>query len=608
MGGMYSDQPMSSNLQRCAAALSSAYECGSSITLTDVSEARLKLTRVSLMRSALALAIGLSLSACASTSQVRPSDDLAVVASTGSRDAAQWLAAAEQAQQAGQYPESARHYVQAALASDDEQVAETAARACYDNHQLQAALQITSRWLQINPTNDQARELAALSALKLYRIDTAREQLQLLIESAFITPAAGYIEILPKLESTDSHAAIAVIKQLVERMPDVAEAQYVLAKLAEQTSDWGLMLSAAQRAYELAPYWSPAGLLWARAQLANGQVEQALQTAQGIVQADESLATRSEYAALLLASKRGNDAVKLWLELEQTDGDNSAAVRALAQLDYQLGNYQSAFSRFNRLLNTGKNLSESIFYLGSIAERTGALDEARQLYDRVQEGEFASAAQLRVAQLIQKSEGLPAALTFLQAYGEANPDELLLSLKARAEMLSQAGDDAAALRVYDEAVLSYPDVAELRLSRAFQLVKMNKVRPALTAMRQLVAERPQDPNALNALGYTLVDHDQRYQEGLDYISTALKYSPDSGAVLDSMGWALFKLGRKDEALDYLQKASKLLVDADLDLHLGEVLWSMRRRDEAVQAWQAGLERVPGNQPLQDRLKRAQKAR
>jgi len=550
------------------------------------------------------LAVALALAGCAATTPVAEHPAATKAAAS---DVPALLTSAEQAQQAGHYPEAARIYVQAAQASPDEQVAETAAHACYDTQQLQAAQQIALRWLDINSTNQQAREIAALSALRLYRIDAAREQLQILLESAYITPAAGFVELLPKLEAADSNAATAVLKQLVQRMPNVAEGHYALARLAGATADWGLMLSAAQRAHELAPYWSPAGLLLARAQLATGHSEQALQTGKAVIKEDDSISTRSEYAALLLAADHVEEAVKLWRDLEQLPGDNSAAVRALAQLDFETGNYQSAFNRFNRLLNTGKHLSESIFYLGSIAERTGAYDEARQLYDRVQEGEFAAAAQLRIAKLIQRSEGLPAAITFLQSYGEANPDELMLSLKARAEMLSDAGDDAAALAIYDEAVKRYPDVAELRLSRAFQLIRMNKLAPALAAMKQLLAERPVDPTVLNALGYTMVDRTTQYQTGHDYIAQALQYSPDSGAVLDSMGWALFKLGKKQESLTYLQKADARLADADLDLHLGEVLWSLDRRDDAIQAWEVGLKRAPDNKPLQERLQRAKQA-
>ncbi len=589
---LYSGSPMSLNFLSPAAAVPAARY------------------RTAIRLTAVLLALSLGLMACAPsvTTTGGASTGPAPVAEQESMTVEQRLAAAEKAQQAGNFPEAARHYVQAALASEDEQVAEAAARACFINYQLKAALQSTERWLQLNSTNQQARELAALSALRLYRIDVAREQLQLLLESAYITPAAGFLELMPQLESADTNAAVAVVKQLVERMPQVAEGHYVLARLAGDTADLGLMLSEAQRAQELAPYWSPAGLQLARAQLANGQTELALQTGQAVVKIDNSLGTRSEYAGLLLASNRANDAVRLWHELEQEEGDNSAAVRALAQIDFQVGNYQSAFNRFNRLLNTGKHLSESIFYLGSIAERTGATDEARQLYERVQEGEFASAAQLRVARLIENSDGLNAAIAFLQAYGEANPEDLLLSLKARAEMLSEAGDEAAALALYDQAIKSYPDVAELHMSRAFQLIKMDKVKPALQIMQQLLADRPQDPTVLNALGYTLVDNTRQYQAGHDYIAAALQYSPDSGAVLDSMGWALFKLGRNDEALTCLDRAAARLQDPDLDLHRGEVLWTMGRRAEALQVWEKGLERVPDNKPLQERVKRARKAR
>jgi len=87
----------------------------------------------------------------------------------------------------------------------------------------------------------------------------------------------------------------------------------------------------------------------------------------------------------------------------------------------------------------------------------------------------------------------------------------------------------------------------------------------------------------------------------------LKYTPDSGAVLDSMGWAMFKLGQKEQALGYLQRAVKHIVDPDLDLHLGEVLWALNRYDDAKQAWQVGLTHDPDNTELQERLKRAEKS-
>jgi tetratricopeptide (TPR) repeat protein len=500
---------------------------------------------------------------------------------------------------------AARYWLQVVQVSDDEMVVEEATRACYDNHQLHAALSAAQKWLQLNDTSQEAHEIAGFSAIQLFQPEVALPHFKALIDSAYITPAAGFMALSAKLEAGDSAVAIEVFTKLADQYPDLAEAHYVVALLAAKLENLALMRSEAERAQNLAPYWSPAGLLLARAQLAAGQTEAALATAQAVVKRDSTIATRSEYASLLLQADHANDAVTIWRELEaQTDGDNSPAIRALALLDFRLGNYQSSFNRFNRLLNTGRNISESIFYLGNIAERTGALDEARQLYDRVQDGEFASAAQLRVAKLIQQSDGLTAALTFLQSYGDANPDDMLLSYRARADLLNEADAQSSALKIYDEAVAQYPDDASIRLARAFQLIRMDKIKDGLKTMRELQRERPRDPAVLNALGYTLVDNDKDLKVASGYVADALQQSPDSGAILDSMGWALFKLGRKDEALEYLQRAATHMADADLDLHLGEVLWSLGRKDEAVKAWQAGAARFPDDKTLADRLKRA----
>lgn len=524
-----------------------------------------------------------------------------------SSDPAQLFTAAEAATQDGRFPAAAALYVQAAAATNDEQQVEEAARSTYDRAQLEAALRIAQRWLEINPTSERAHEIAALSALRLYRVDAAFEHLTNLLDNAYITPAAGFLALLPKLSAADSNAAFAVMQRLVERYPMVAEAHYALARLAGQTSNREVLVSESQRAHELSPYWPPAAFLMALAQINNGQVDASLQTVQEVVKNDASVTTRTEYANLLLAAGRVQDAMKLLQEIEQGDGDTSAATRSLAQIDFQIGNDRAAFARFSKLLNTGKNLSESIFFLASIAERSGANDEARQLYARVQEGDFALAAQIRLAKMIQRQEGLDAALLSLQQYGDARPDEQIATLSTRAEMLSEAGDTVGALVLYDQALQTYPDVASLKLARAFLLVKMNKIDAALKAMRELLALRPQDPLVLNALGYTMVDRTRQYKAGRDYIAEALKYTPDSGAVLDSMGWALFKLGQKNQALDYLQRAVKRIVDPDLDLHLGEVLWALNRHDDAKQAWTVGLSHDPENTELQERLKRAEKS-
>ena len=111
-------------------------------------------------------------------------------------------------------------------------------------------------------------------------------------------------------------------------------------------------------------------------------------------------------------------------------------------------------------------------------------------------------------------------------------------------------------------------------------------------LRKVLEQRPDDANALNALGYTLADRTDRYDEALELIERAYSQLPNEAAVVDSMGWIHFKLGNLDKALDLLQQALALQFDAEIAAHLGEVLWAMGRFDEARETWTEGLEKSP----------------
>src|SRR5690606_5271805 len=128
---------------------------------------------------------------------------------------------------------------------------------------------------------------------------------------------------------------------------------------------------------------------------------------------------------------------------------------------------------------------------------------------------------------------------------------------------------AGAIALLDQGLEAYPDAVELRFARIFQLEAADKIDECIADLRKLVAERPNDPTATNALGYTLVDRTRHHKEGLQLIEQALAETPDSGAVLDSMGWAMYRLGRHQDALNYLEQAKRRINDPEVDLHLGE---------------------------------------
>jgi len=179
------------------------------------------------------------------------------------------------------------------------------------------------------------------------------------------------------------------------------------------------------------------------------------------------------------------------------------------------------------------------------------------------------------------------------------PEDAPMLYLAEAEILDQIDREALVMQVYNTGLAAFPDDADLLYGRAMYAVKRNRLDLAEPDLRRIIDRNPGHADALNALGYTLADRTDRYQEALGYIERALKLKPDEPAILDSVGWVNFKLGNYDVALEFLTKALSAMKDGEIAAHLGEVLWAMGRQDEAWAVWDAALKDHPDHLYLQE---------
>ena len=147
--------------------------------------------------------------------------------------------------------------------------------------------------------------------------------------------------------------------------------------------------------------------------------------------------------------------------------------------------------------------------------------------------------------------------------------------------------------------MPYQGEAGLTLNR----ITRYPVLPRLSDDRQILNLNPGDANALNALGYTLANRTQRYAEAEQLIARALELDPEEPAILDSMGWVLYRLGDIEGALAYLTRAYALFPDPEVAAHLGEVLWVSGDTEEAKKIWQGALLKDPQHSVLHSTLER-----
>jgi tetratricopeptide (TPR) repeat protein len=172
-----------------------------------------------------------------------------------------------------------------------------------------------------------------------------------------------------------------------------------------------------------------------------------------------------------------------------------------------------------------------------------------------------------------------------------------------AEMLREQGYPAEGARVYDTALGAFPGDPELLYGRAMLAAAQGRLDVLERDLRTILDEDPDHADALNALGYTLADQTDRYQEAFELISRALKLKPESAAILDSMGWVQYRLGNLEAAIAYLQRAVEKDGNDEISAHLGEVLWVTGRRDEALKVWRDALELEPGSAIVRDTMQR-----
>jgi tetratricopeptide (TPR) repeat protein len=166
-------------------------------------------------------------------------------------------------------------------------------------------------------------------------------------------------------------------------------------------------------------------------------------------------------------------------------------------------------------------------------------------------------------------------------------DRRLIAL--RADALANTGREEEAMALLKDALSGAPDDDDLAMKLGAVFEESGRIEEAEKEFRRIIERDPLHAPALNYLGYMLADRGLRLSEAVTLIERALKIDPDNPAYLDSLGWALFKQGKPEEAEPPLRKAAEaLLTESVIQDHLGDVLALRGKTDEAIGAWERAL--------------------
>jgi tetratricopeptide (TPR) repeat protein len=546
----------------------------------------------------------LLLAACAAPGPETPGPDELAPDFGSPGEAGYHLFMAEIALQRDRPALAATEYLRAARVSDDPDVAARATRVISAFGTLEEGIEAAQRWQALAPGDLHPRRFLARFYLQGGEVEPAAVELGALRAAIDADSVEHpFLPLLPlAMEAHDPAVALAAMTLAVDGYPEDASGAYARGYLALRAGDAALGEAAAARALALAPDWTDAAMLYARAVAASGRTDEALDWLAAQPGAGDRR-MRLERAIMLMSAERIGEGRQLLEDLLGEAPDDAEALRALGYLEYFDGRMDVAREVFTALLHSGEYTSDAFFYLASIAEQQGDIEEAAQFYARVEDGENLYTAQVRLALLMFRMGRPELAISHLELFERRNP-AAAVELGRRARSCWPAS--ACRMRPCRSMATSWPASRMISAPATRAACCTCSSAGSRTRWRISATWSPPtrtSPTALNALGYTLTDMTNRHDEAYQLIYRALGMQPENPAILDSMGWVLFRLGRPEEGLPFVERSWELMPDAEIAAHLGEILWALGRKDEARETWLEAIVEWPGNRILLDTMGR-----
>ncbi|HHJ39886.1 MAG TPA: tetratricopeptide repeat protein [Methylothermaceae bacterium] len=515
------------------------------------------------------------------------------------------LLTAEIAGQRGQYRLALDNYLQVADKIPEPWVAERAARIALYLNDVEKAKKAVELWLSRDPDSLDANKAAVMLYLQSGENEKAIDRLAHLMTLAGANKEQVLLEILRFMDKkVPKPQSLAVMEALSQRFPRSPEVHYAFGLLALRQGNTDLALKHVTKALELRPDWNKVQLMQSHLLAQLGESDKARHSLKALIEKHpENIQLRMVYAQFLLKQQDYKAAEQEFNKILRLQPDHPDALYAYALVSLQLHKDKQAEKALKLLLQQPKWRSEAYFYLGRIEAKRGNYQKALEWFEKIKEGDLVFDAEVNSTAALVKLGKVEEALKRLEKLQTQYPEKKRQLYLLQAEILNEQKDYQGAFEVLSRALIDFPGDSDLLYARALLAEKLDRLDIVEADLKKILEKNPDDANALNALGYTLVDRTNRYEEAKSFLDKALRLKPDDPAILDSYGWLLYKLKDYSGALHYLQKAYQINPDPEIGAHLGEVLWALERRDEAKQLWREVIKKTKKGDRIRELVER-----
>ena len=275
----------------------------------------------------------------------------------------------------------------------------------------------------------------------------------------------------------------------------------------------------------------------------------------------------------------------------------ASALRSEAQEEYTL-----LYARMAMALRPDH--TDALLLTAELLEDLERYALATEVYDTVARDDPSfHAAEMGRADALRRSGREDAAVEVLQQLTESHGHLPLVHVSL--------GDTLRGLERFEEANKPYNTALDMiadpqpqhwivYFARGITFERLDNWPAAEADFRKALELRPDQPQVLNYLGYSMLEMQINMDEALALIERAVEQRPDSGYIIDSLGWGLYRLGRYDEAVPHMEKAvERMPIDPIVNDHLGDVYWAVGRYREAEFQWHRALSFITDDTDLDD---------
>ncbi len=529
------------------------------------------------------------------------------------------ILAADFAAQRGAWAAAINTSMQVSRNTRDPRLAQRALEFALASNNLPRAWDAARLWVELSPGDPHARQAEVMLAASNGHTHNLAA---MLVEQVAATTDKGEAllqtqAILSRL--SNQQAAYDIMRELTQNQPwqNLPEARAALAESAWQAGDTDTALREARAAQQLRPDWSAAAEMILEFGINTEPDAVLAETARFIERNPQARGVRLAFVSALMSQGRADAALAELQAMMRAQPEDFELLYLRGVVNYEAGRTDEAVRWLNEYIavetdrrqsgprhyDPASSLPDAEMLRARIAENAGQLDEAWRLLNAVVAPEAQVQAGLRKAIVRAKQGRLTEAMRELDGIAVQDEREGVVVELTRAQVLREAGELNDAVQSLEQALMEYPDSTEIRYDLALLYERQNRIAELEYQLRQIIEVDPEAAHAYNALGYTLADRSIRLDEARQLIEQALALQPQDPAILDSMGWVMYRQGDLAGALLYLEQAWERLPDAEIGTHLGEVLWVNGQADRALAIWAEVAASSPENPLLAETLHR-----